>query len=136
MLRNVACPVRRGAVGKGPDSILVPRQRPTLHLYHLPQVWARGTGDSKNFRFENPQRVIDEMRHNYELAQRRFRAAPTHAASTPVRTDLPPDSRRSAQPAPARPTTPEYAQKRATARAALEHAERRTGLAHERRPRS
>ncbi len=106
------------------------------YLYHLPQVWARGTGDSKNFRFENPDRVIDEMRHTYELAHRKFRSAPTHAASTPVRTDLPPDSRRPAQPAPARPTTPEYAQKRATARAALEHAERRTGLAHERWPRS
>ena len=104
------------------------------YLYHLPQVWARGTGDSRSFRFENPARVIDEMRHTYELAQRKSSSAPVRASSATTRTDLPPDASRPAHHHPAPPTTPASAQKPAAARAALEHAERRTGLAHQRQP--
>ncbi len=44
-------------------------------LYELPQIWARGSGDSKSFKFENPARVIEEMRRKYELA---------HAKPTPL----------------------------------------------------
>ena len=99
------------------------------YLYHLAQVWAKGSGDSHSFVFANPERIIAEMRHAYERAHRSAhastskRAAPpdeAHPASEPV-----PLSR----PARARPVTSAPPQKQATARAALHAAEQRTGLA-------
>ena len=133
MLRNVACPVRRGAVGKGPDSLLVPRQRPTLHLYDLAQVWARGSGDSKSFKFENPARIVDEMRRKYELAHAKPSAVPVRSPALPVpavreHAATAPTPTRQARPTPARPPQRAPAHKQVAARAALNEAEQRTGV--------
>ena len=99
------------------------------YLYDVAQIWARGTGDSKNFRFENPARIVDELRRRYELAHPQPKptpmaqasAAPTAHAALPVQ--RPATQPASVQPAPAAP-----AEKQVAARAALNAAERRTGV--------
>ena len=100
------------------------------YLYDLAQVWARGSGDSKSFKFENPARIVDEMRRKYELAHAKptavpppspalpSPAVPEHAATAPAPT-------RQARPTPARPAQPAPAHKQVAARAALNDAERR-----------
>ncbi len=84
------------------------------YLYDLPQIWARGSGDSKSFKFENPTRIVEEMRRKYDLAHPRTLLAPT-----PVR---------QARPNPARSALAAPASKQATARDALAAAKRRPGL--------
>ncbi len=100
------------------------------YLYDLPQIWARGSGDSKSFRFENPERIVAELRHKYELA---------HPTTTSVSTTRDPEPMahtepaRPAQPIPLRSTRSVPAHKQhpegTRARTALQAAERRTGLA-------
>ena len=107
------------------------------YLYELPQIWARGSGDSKSFRFENPTRVIEEMRRTYELAHAKptplpprspnLSSPPGREPTTPARTSV-----RQARPTPARLAHASPAQKQATARAALSEAEQRTGVQHPR----
>ncbi|CAA9229810.1 MAG: hypothetical protein AVDCRST_MAG93-831, partial [uncultured Chloroflexia bacterium] len=95
-------------------------------LYDLPQVWARGSGDSKNFKFDNPVRIVAEMRHKYELAHPK----PTLVLPTRDPEPIPhTDPARPARPIPLRSTRSAPAHKQAAARTALEAAERRTGLA-------
>jgi hypothetical protein len=90
-------------------------------LYELPQVWARGSGDSKTFKFDNPDRIIAELRRAYERTHPRPADAATSssvpASSPPTTTPVPMSATRTPPP------------KQATARRALEAAERRTGLA-------
>jgi hypothetical protein len=84
------------------------------YLYHLAQIWAKGTGSGKSFVFTNPDRIIAEMRHRYDLAHKPIA---THTLAAPDRL-----------PAPARPARAAPASKQATARDALALAERRTGV--------
>ncbi len=106
-------------------------------LYDLPQVWARGSGDSKSFTFENPARVIEEMRRKYELAHAKPTSLPPRSPDlpTPPGTDpttSAPAAIRHARSAPVRLAHASPAQKQATARAALSDAEQRTGVQHPR----
>ena len=98
------------------------------YLYDLAQVWARGTGDSKNFKFENPARIVEEMRHKYDLAHAKTKPAPAVRALTPPVEPTPSASR----PVPARPATPPDVHKQVAARTALNEAERHTGVRHTR----
>ena len=112
---------------------MVPRCRPTLHFYDLPQVWARGSGDSKSFKFENPARIVEEMRRKHELAHAKPTPVPARspalpAPAVPEHTDTAPPPTRQARPTRVRPPQPVPAHKQATARAALNDAERRTGV--------
>ncbi len=106
-------------------------------LYDLPQIWARGSGDSKSFTFENPARVIEEMRRKYELAHAKPTSLPPRSPDlpTPPGTELTasaPAAVRHARSAPVRLAHASPAQKQATARAALSDAEQRTGVQHPR----
>ena len=102
-------------------------------LYDLPQVWARGSGDSKHFTFENPARIIEEMRRKYELAHAKPTLTPARSPALPSpampeHTDTAPAPTRQPRPTPVRPPQPVPAHKQASARAALNDAERRTGV--------
>ncbi len=46
------------------------------YLYELPRMWARGAGDSKSFTFDDPARIIVEMRRRYELTHSKSSSAP------------------------------------------------------------
>ena len=99
------------------------------YLYELPRMWARGSGDSKSFTFDDPARIVAEMRRCYELTHAKSSSAPREgavpASPDPASGDPAPAARRQPQPA-AVPSAPPY--KQATARAALNGAERRTGV--------
>ena len=106
-------------------------------LYELPQIWARGSGDSKSFKFENPTRVIEEMRRKYELAHAKPTPLPPRSPNLssppgPKPTTSARTSVRQARPAPVRLAHASRADKQATARAALSEAEQRTGVQHPR----
>ena len=98
------------------------------YLYDLPQVWARGSGDSKRFTFENPARIIDEMRRTYELAHAKPMPVPPRPSALPEHADIAPTPTRQTRPTPSRPPQPAPAHKQVAARAALNAAERRTGV--------
>lgn len=102
-------------------------------LYELPQIWARGSGDSKSFKFENPARVIEEMRRKYELAHVKLTPAPPRLPNLspppgPEPTTSARTSVRQTRLAPVRLAHASPAQKQATARAALSEVEQRTGV--------
>ena len=106
-------------------------------LYDLPQIWARGSGDSKSFTFENPARVIEEMRRKYELAHAKPTSLPPRSPDLPTPpvtdpTTSAPAAVRHARSALVRLAHASPAQKQATARAALSDAEQRTGVQHPR----
>ncbi len=103
------------------------------YLYDLAQVWARGSGDSKSFKFENPARIVEELRRKYELAHAKPPPVPARSPAlpspaVPEHTDTAPAPTRQPRPTPVRPPQPVPADKQASARAALNDAERRTGV--------
>jgi hypothetical protein len=92
------------------------------YFYTLPKVWGKGSGSKRDFRFAEgeAQRCIYEMYRRAALLpapEPRADQPPTTAASADRRTSVPVPTRR---PAPAQ---------LAKARAALERAEQRSGLA-------
>jgi hypothetical protein len=92
------------------------------YFYTLPKVWGKGSGSKRDFRFDTgeAQRCISEMYRRAALL-----SAPEPRTDRPLITAIPIEPRTSA-PIPTR--SPEPAQL-AKARAALERAEQRSGLA-------
>jgi hypothetical protein len=100
------------------------------YFYDLPQVWARGSGDSKSFKFENPARIVEEMRRKHELAHAKPKLTPARSPAlpspaVPEHADTAPTPVRQAPQTRSRPAP---AHKQVTARAALNDAARRTGV--------
>ena len=61
---KVASPVRRGAVGK--VSVMITRWLPTLHLYHLPNVWVTYDAGARQFTDEAKAKLEGVVASHYQ----------------------------------------------------------------------